>query len=163
MMWYNPSSFDIKEYEKMSMIDEGDLNWIVPDQIIAMATPSVMTAEGLPIAVYKDYFKKSDVSAVVRLNEKLYNDADLYREKIRVYPMELKDGEVPTEGFIVDFITLCEQEIENRKGVVVVHCRAGLGRTGMCIAAYLMFKFSMEAKAAIAWVRMCRPGSVIGR
>lgn len=160
--WYNPSTFDWKEYDKMSMIDEGDLNWIIPDQIIAMATPSVMAAEGLPPALYKDYFKKSDVSAIVRLNEKLYNDEDFYREKIRVYPMELPDGAEPSEGFIKDFIMLAENEIENRKGVVVVHCRAGLGRTGTVIACYLMYKFGMEAKTAIAWVRMCRPGSIIG-
>lgn len=147
----------------MSLIDEGDLNWIIPDQILAMATPSVNAVEGLPPACFKDYFKKNDVSALVRLNEKLYNDEDFYRERIRVYPMELPDGAEPSEGFIVDFIMLCENEIELRKGVVAVHCRAGLGRTGTVIACYLMYKFGMEAKAAIAWVRMCRPGSVIGR
>jgi len=161
--WYNPSTFDWKEYDKMSLIDEGDLNWIIPGQLIAMTTPSVHAAEGLPPACYTDYFKKHDVSALVRLNEKLYHDEDFYREKIRVYPMELRDGAVPSEGFIVDFIMLCENEIELRQGVVAVHCRAGLGRTGTVIACYLMHKFGMEAKSAMAWVRMCRPGSIIGK
>lgn len=97
------------------------------------------------------------------MNEKLYNDEDFYREKIRVYPMEMTDGAEPNDGFVVDFITLAENEIDQRKGAVAVHCRAGLGRTGTLIASYLMFKFEMEAKAAIAWVRMCRPGSIIGK
>ena len=127
-----------------------------------MATPAVLKAEGNPPANYVDYFKQHKVSAIVRLNEKLYKDEDFYREKIRVYPMELRDGSDPQDGTVVDFITLAENEIVERKGVVVVHCRAGLGRTGTLIASYLMHEYSMEPKAAIAWVRMCRPGSVIG-
>lgn len=127
-----------------------------------MSSPAMLRAEGNPPANYVDYFRQNGVCSIVRLNEKLYNDTDFYREKIRVYPMEMPDGSDPTYGNIVDFITLAENEIEQRKGVLAVHCRAGLGRTGTFIAAYIMFKFEMETKAAIAWVRMCRPGSIIG-
>lgn len=39
---------------------------------------------------------------------------------------------------------------------------AGLGRTGTLIGCYLMKQYRFTAAEAIAWIRMCRPGSVIG-
>lgn len=41
-------------------------------------------------------------------------------------------------------------------------CKAGLGRTGSCIGAYLMKHYGFSAREAIGWMRVCRPGSVIG-
>jgi len=39
---------------------------------------------------------------------------------------------------------------------------AGLGRTGTLIACYIMKHYKFTAAEAIAWIRVCRPGSVIG-
>lgn len=41
--------------------------------------------------------------------------------------------------------------------------QAGLGRTGSLIGAYLIKHYRMTAREAIAWLRICRPGSVIGQ
>ena len=41
-------------------------------------------------------------------------------------------------------------------------CKAGLGRTGSCIGAYLMKHYGFTAREVIGWMRVCRPGSVIG-
>jgi len=38
----------------------------------------------------------------------------------------------------------------------------GLGRTGTLIAAYIMKHFGFTANEAMGWVRICRPGSIIG-
>lgn len=60
---------------------------------------------------------------------------------------------------IVDsFIELCEQT----KGAVAVHCKAGLGRTGTLIGCYAMKKYGFPAAAFIGWIRLARPGSVLG-
>nr|XP_005314524.1 dual specificity protein phosphatase CDC14B-like isoform X2 [Chrysemys picta bellii] len=56
-----------------------------------------------------------------------------------------------------------------RKGVLVwepggdlLLTGAGLGRTGTLIACYIMKHYRMTAAETIAWIRINRPGSVIG-
>lgn len=47
-------------------------------------------------------------------------------------------------------------------GALAVHCKAGLGRTGVLICAYLIKHHGFSAEEAIGYIRVCRPGSVIG-
>ena len=91
----------------------------------------------------------------------MYGHDEFERVGIKVENMEYPDGSNPSDTLIRDFIKLCDHEIQKGRAVAV-HCRAGLGRTGTLIALFLMLKFDCDAKAAIAWVRLCRPGSVVG-
>ena len=43
-----------------------------------------------------------------------------------------------------------------------MQCKAGLGRTGTLIGAYLTWKYGFTASEAIAFMRIVRPGSVVG-
>lgn len=47
-------------------------------------------------------------------------------------------------------------------GALAIHCKAGLGRTGVLICCYLMKHYQFSARAALGYIRVCRPGSVIG-
>ncbi|XP_025837410.1 protein tyrosine phosphatase domain-containing protein 1 isoform X1 [Agrilus planipennis] len=46
------------------------------------------------------------------------------------------------------------------EGRVAIHCHAGLGRTGVLIASYLVYSLRVNANEAIKYVRLKRPGSV---
>ncbi len=95
------------------------------------------------------------------MNEPLYSAKAFTKYGIQVHDYEYPDGSCPDDEMIMDFIKLCDSEIM-KGGAVAVHCRAGLGRTGSLIGCYLMKKYSFTGKSAIAWLRICRPGSVIG-
>lgn len=46
--------------------------------------------------------------------------------------------------------------------LICIDFLAGLGRTGTMIGCYLMKHYKFTAHEAIAWIRICRPGSIIG-
>jgi hypothetical protein len=68
------------------------------------------------------------------------------------------DGGVPSEQIIRQFLELSEAD----PGLIAVHCKAGLGRTGTLIAMYLMKHYGFTSAEVIGYLRIMRPGSVLG-
>jgi hypothetical protein len=98
-------------------------------------------------------------TCVVRLNEESTYDAKAFKDAgLKHYDMYIDDNSVPKNSTLSQFFKLCQQPDEK----VAVHCRAGLGRTGTLIAASLIKFYGFTAEESIAWVRIVRPGSVIG-
>ncbi|XP_033174675.1 dual specificity protein phosphatase CDC14C-like [Bombus impatiens] len=157
--FFNFCDFDVVEYEKYEDMRNGALNWMVPQKFLAFVGPS--TEPGTPYhppECYIDYFLKNEVTAVIRLNKKAYSASRFTDVGIMHYDMFMPDGTVPPRRILNEFLQLSE----NTSGPIAVHCKAGLGRTGSLIAAYLIKHYKMTAREAIAWIRICRPGSVIG-
>ncbi|KAL0216828.1 hypothetical protein RCL1_007311 [Eukaryota sp. TZLM3-RCL] len=162
---FDLSSFDVVHYEFYSRVENGDMNWIIPGKILALAGP-VEEGEGnqtpgystLTPGHYIPYFKKHNVSDVVRLNKKCYSAQRFTSEGINHHTMYFLDGSCPCSGYVRKFINI----VDSASGAIAVHCKAGLGRTGTLIACWMMKEYMMTAVEALGWLRVVRPGSVIG-
>jgi atypical dual specificity phosphatase len=75
-----------------------------------------------------------------------------------VFHEPLEDMEPPTQDQLDRCVSAITRAVHAGMGVAV-HCGAGLGRTGVVLAAYLVSK-GMTATMAIARVRKLRPHSV---
>ncbi|EED79330.1 candidate tyrosine protein phosphatase [Postia placenta Mad-698-R] len=167
------NEFDVEEYEYYEKVENGDWNWLTPN-FIAFASgspPSSPTrSQGehalqrklpTPFLNCLDYFEKQNVKLVVRLNNPLYDRQVFMDRGINHYELYFDDGTNPTDEIVRKFIDLADEVVE-AGGVVAVHCKAGLGRTGTLVGAYLIWKYGFTASEAIAFMRIARPGCVVG-
>lgn len=162
--FFDFETFNADEYEHYEKVENGDLNWIVPDKFLAFAGPhsKAKIANGYPFhspETYIPYFQQRNVSTIVRLNKKMYSGDRFRQAGFDHFDLFFTDGSTPNNSILHRFLEICE----NAKGAIAVHCKAGLGRTGTLIGCYLMKHYKFSAAEAISWIRIARPGSVIGQ
>ncbi|KAI9999424.1 hypothetical protein NQD34_018223 [Periophthalmus magnuspinnatus] len=161
--FFDFETFDVEEYEHYERVENGDLNWIVPGKFLAFSGPHPKTKieNGYPLhapEAYFPYFRKNNVTTVIRLNKKIYEAQRFTSAGFDHVDLFFVDGSTPSDAIMRRFLSICE----GTDGAVAVHCKAGLGRTGTLIGCYLMKHYRFTVGEAIAWIRICRPGSIIG-
>jgi cell division cycle 14 len=161
--WFDRNTFDVDWYEFRERVENGDMNWIIPPKFIAFAAPSPAPVglDGFPAFTPDDYvpvFREANVGLVVRLNKEYYDRRRFIDQGIKHADLVFLDGSCPTKEIISKFLEMTEKE----QGAVAVHCKAGLGRTGTLIGLYAMKHYGIPARSFIGWIRICRPGSILG-
>ena len=151
--------FDVEEYFYYDHPLCGDMHEVVSEKFIAFRGPSGYAGgDGLRASDYLEVFAEKGVSTVVRLNSSNYKASTFRRAGVEHVTLIFSDCSVPSDRIVDRFLRVAE----TAEGMIAVHCLAGLGRTGTLIALYLMKHHRFTAREAIGWLRVCRPGSVIG-
>ena len=139
--WYNYESFDVDKWEKLQLVENGNMNWIIPDKLMAMASPNSL--EQIPKTEIKlatpkiliPAFQELKINHVVRLNKHFYDAAEFVNAGINFTDLYFEDGTTPSNMIIDEFFKVMDEE----GSIVALHCRTGLGRTYVFLICVLFY------------------------
>ncbi|XP_068830173.1 protein tyrosine phosphatase domain-containing protein 1 isoform X3 [Capricornis sumatraensis] len=145
-------------------------SWVT-DNILAMARPSTEVLEKFCII---EQFRSHGIKSIINLQRPgehascgnpleqesgfTYLPEAFMEAGIYFYNFGWKDYGVASLTTILDMVKVMTFALQ--EGKVAIHCHAGLGRTGVLIACYLVFATRMTADQAIIFVRAKRPNSI---
>ncbi|XP_068719104.1 protein tyrosine phosphatase domain-containing protein 1-like [Montipora capricornis] len=145
-------------------------SWVTPD-ILATARPSTEVIKKYNVL---QQFARSGIKSIINLQHPgehascgfglepesgfSYLPEDFMQEDIYFYNFGWNDYGVRSLESILDMVKVMSFALTN--GKAAVHCHAGLGRTGVLIASYLVFSKRIEAEEAIHQVRSNRPRAI---
>jgi atypical dual specificity phosphatase len=125
-------------------------SWIDKPLLAAMARPSGPDDFA--------WLRAHGIELILTLTEEPPRRDWIEGANLLVFHEPLEDMEPPTQEQLDRCVSAILRANERKMGVAV-HCGAGLGRTGVVIAAYFVAR-GLSAANAVARIRRLRPGSI---
>jgi atypical dual specificity phosphatase len=125
-------------------------SWVEKPLLAALARPS--SAEDLV------WLREQGIEVLLSLTEERPRRDWVEAAGLLVFHEPLEDMEAPSQEQLRRAVSAILRANERQMGVAV-HCGAGLGRTGVVLAAYFVAR-GLSADNAIGRIRRLRPGSI---
>ena len=117
-----------------------------------------LAGSGIPTSINEvQWVIEQGVKSIVTVREEPLDDD--WVKNVNYLHVHSNDMSVPEFDDLVSTVDFIHRRITNNEPVMV-HCLAGMGRTGTLLACYLVKYQKMSADDAIQKVREERPGSI---
>ena len=126
-----------------------NFSWLIKNKLAGSAIPTSIKEI--------DWVIEQGVKSIVTIREEPLDDD--WIKNVNYLHVMSNDMGVPEFDDLTNTVDFIHQRL-NDEEPVMVHCLAGLGRTGTILASYLVKYENMSADEAIEKVREIRPGSI---
>jgi atypical dual specificity phosphatase len=117
-----------------------------------------LAGSGMPTSIAElDWIRKQGVKSIITMTENSLPES--WIKDINYLHVPTEDLSAPDMDKIDQTVDFIQERIKNDEPIMV-HCAAGIGRTGTILACYLIKYHNLSAKNAIEKVRNERPGSI---
>lgn len=126
-------------------------SWVIEGKLAASGLPSS--------AAQVRWLEENGIASILTLTETPLPEKWFEGRKVRSKHISMDDHAPPSPDALWEAVEFIDLEIREGRPLLV-HCLAGIGRTGSSIAAYMIARQGKSAAEAIEALRRLRPGSV---
>lgn len=129
--------------------------WIVPGVLAGCPQPGVVAPMDYDLML----LERAGITHLITLTEQDLDQEVLRRAELRNTHLPIFDRQAPSTSQMHMLLVRMQRLIDAGE-VLAVHCKAGLGRTGLVLAAWMIRDGGLSAETALERLRKIHPGYV---